>query len=39
MKLTSPAVSALDRYVPMKKKDLARLLYLDDLKIKILKLS
>ena len=34
MKLTSPAVSAFDSFVPMKKKDLARLLYLDDLNSK-----
>ena len=34
MKLTSPAVSALDRIVPMREKDEARLLYLDDLNSK-----
>ncbi len=34
MKLTSPAVSALDRFLPMKEKDSARLLYLDDLNSK-----
>ena len=34
MKLTSPAVSALDRDVPMNKKDLDRLLYLEDLNSK-----
>ena len=34
MKLTSLAVSALDRDVPMNKKDLDRLLYLEDLNSK-----